>query len=61
MIATPNEAAKLFRESIFPAMLVKSIAENIHQEYDSAAKENVAQQIADDGFTVYDFFGGDPE
>lgn len=59
MIATPNEAAKLFRESIFPAMLLRSIAENIHQEIDSKTRESVAQQIADEGFQVYDFSGDD--
>lgn len=57
MIATPNEAARLFRESIFPAMLLRSIAENVHQESDQKTRENVAQQIADEGFQVYDFFG----
>ena len=57
MIATPNEAARLFRESIFPAMLLRSIAENIHQESDQKTRENIAQQIADEGFQVYDFFG----
>lgn len=59
MIATPNEAAKLFRESIFPAMLIRSIAEKVHQEVDDVTRENIAQQIADDGFQVYDFFGGE--
>lgn len=57
MIATPNEAARLFRESIFPAMLLRSIAENVHQESDQKTRENIAQQIADEGFQVYDFFG----
>jgi hypothetical protein len=61
MIATPNEAARLFRESIFPAMLVRSIAENIHQEFDEKTRESIAQQIADDGFQVYDFYGEDSE
>lgn len=61
MIATPNEAARLFRESIFPAMLIRSIAENVHQEFDDKTRENIAQQIADEGFQVYDFCGGNPE
>jgi len=61
MIATPNEAAKLFRESIFPAMLVRSITEKRETDYDSEAREKIAQQIADDGFQVYDFFGGTGE
>lgn len=57
MIATPNEAARLFRESIFPAMLLRAIAENVQQETDTKTRENIAQQIADEGFQVYDFFG----
>lgn len=61
MIATPNEASKLFRESIFPAMLIRTIAEKIPSEYDEETRENIAQQIADEGFQVYDFFGGNPE
>jgi hypothetical protein len=61
MIATPNEAVKLFRESIFPAMLVKSITEKIAEEYDEETRSSVAQQIADDGFQVYDFSGGASE
>lgn len=61
MIATPNEASKLFRESIFPAMLIRTIAEKISSEYDEETRENIAQQIADEGFQVYDFFGGNPE
>lgn len=61
MIATPNEAAKLFRESIFPAMLLRSITENIREETDEKQRESIAQQIADDGFQVYDFSGGDFE
>lgn len=61
MIATPNDAARLFRESIFPAMLVRAIAENVHQEFDGKARESIAQQIADDGFQVYDFCGDDSE
>lgn len=59
MIATPDEASRLFRESIFPAMLLRSIAENVHHEISAEAKENIAQQIADDGFQVYDFSGGE--
>ena len=58
MVATPNEATKLFRESIFPAMLISSITEKNDTEHDSETREKVAQQIADDGFQVYDFFGG---
>lgn len=61
MIATPNEAARLFRESIFPAMLVRAIAENIYHEFDPKQRENVAQQIAEDGFQVYDFCDEDSE
>lgn len=61
MIATPNEASKLFRESIFPAMLIRVIAEKIPSESDEETRANVAQQIADDGFRVYDFYGGEQE
>lgn len=50
MIATPNEASKLFRESIFPAMLVRSIIEKVVMEHDDATRDDVAQQIADEGF-----------
>lgn len=61
MIATPNEASRLFRESIFPAMLVRSITEKISGEYDEETRSIIAQQIADDGFQVYDFSGGGSE
>lgn len=61
MIATPNEASKLFRESIFPAMLVRSIIEKVVMEHDDATRDDVAQQIADEGFQIYDFYSGNSE
>lgn len=56
MIATPNDASKLFRESIFPALLAKTITEKIYPDIDSAARDRVAQEMADDGFQIYNFF-----
>lgn len=55
MIATPNEAARLFRESIFPAMLVRAITETIYHDFDAQQRENIAEQIVEDGFQLYDF------
>lgn len=60
MIATPNEAARLFRESIFPALLVKTITEKILPNNDPTTRDHVAQQIADEGFQLYNFSDQDP-
>lgn len=59
MIATPNDASRLFRESIFPAMLVKTITEKTLLDVDSATRDKVAQEIANEGFQIYNFT--DPE
>jgi len=61
MIATPDDAAKLFRESIFPAMLVKTITEKIVARVDSATKDRVAQEIANEGFQIYNFMDPDAD
>lgn len=61
MIANPNEAARLFRESIFPALLTKTITEKIYSDFDSAARDRVAQEIADEGFQIYNFYEQDPD
>ncbi len=61
MIATPNEASRLFRESIFPALLIKTITEKINPNTDSATRDRVAQEMADDGFQIYNFSEQDPD
>lgn len=61
MIAAPNEASRLFRESIFPALLVRTITEKINPNIDSATRDRVAQEIADDGFQIYNFSEQDPD
>lgn len=55
MIATPNEASRLFRESIFPALLVRVISEPSGKDVDKTMREGMAQQIANEGFELYDF------
>ncbi len=56
MIASPNEATRLFRESIFPAMLVKTITEKTSQDADTDMRDRVAQEMANLGFQIYNFF-----
>lgn len=57
MIATPNEASKLFRESVFPAMLIRCVSEGTREEFSEEEREEAAQRIADEGFSIYDFSG----
>ncbi len=55
MIVTPDEASRLFRESIFPALLVKVVTDTINKEVDANIRHAMAQQIANEGFQLYDF------
>ncbi len=61
MIATPNEASRLFRESIFPALLLRTITEKTNPNSDSAMRDRIAQEMADDGFQIYNFSEQDPD
>ena len=61
MISTPNEASRLFRESIFPALLTKTITERIYSNFDTAARDRAAQEISEDGFQIYNFYEQDPD
>lgn len=55
MVATPNEASRLFRESIFPALLIRVVSETADREVSPDMREEMAQQIANAGFQLYDF------
>jgi hypothetical protein len=55
MVATPNEASRLFRESIFPALLIRVVTETVDKEVSPDMREEMAQQIANAGFQLYDF------
>lgn len=61
MIATPNEALRLFRESMFPALLLRTITEKIDHNVDSATRDRICQQMAEDGFQIYNFSEQDPD
>jgi hypothetical protein len=55
MLATPDKAVSVLRESMFPAMLVRSLAEKENLGMTREIRDSVAQQLADDGFEVLDF------
>lgn len=55
MLAAPDQAISVLRESMFPAMLVRSLAEKEMPNSTRETRDSVARQMADDGFEIVDF------
>jgi len=55
ILASEDNAVKILRESMFPAMMMQVLGSPIEERADDEGRESVVRQMAADGFEVYEF------
>lgn len=55
MLAAPDDATKILRESMFPSMMVSILGEKIDMNADEASRHAIVKQMYRDGFEVFEF------